>query len=146
MTLTRRGRFWYGSTPEDTQVEVRRYSVGNGYEAVKFAASVCACGGRTFRLETDENEGVARRTCTACGTSQLMGDSDEYAEDATLEPHVCVCDAAAFELMSGVALYEGSNDVRWYYIGCQCAACHLTGVFADWKCEAGDADVFLAAV
>jgi len=73
-----------------------------------------------------------------------MGDSDEFANDAEFERHACICDAAEFELLSGVALYEDSNDVRWYYIGCQCTHCHLVGVFADWKSEAGDADAFLA--
>ena len=75
-----------------------------------------------------------------------MGDSESFAADATLEAHECVCDGEAFELSSGVALYEGSNDVRSYYIGCRCSRCDLTGVFADWKCEAGDADEFLGKV
>jgi hypothetical protein len=144
MALKKKGKFWYGTTPEDTQAEVRRYSTLNGYEAVKFSASTCTCGNKTFRLETDEDEGVARRTCASCGSSHLIGDSADYVADAELEDHECVCDGTEFELMSGVALYADSNDVRWYYIGCQCAQCHLTGVLADWKCEAGDADAFLA--
>ena len=73
-----------------------------------------------------------------------MGDSAEYAQDADFEGHKCICSAEEFELLSGVAVYEGTNDVRWYYIGCMCTTCHLVGVFADWKCEAGDADTFLA--
>jgi len=36
--------------------------------------------------------------------------------------------------------------VRWYYIACHCVECNLVGVFADWKCEAGDAAAFLAKV
>jgi hypothetical protein len=36
--------------------------------------------------------------------------------------------------------------VRWYYIACHCFECDLVGVFADWKCEAGDAAAFLAKV
>ena len=46
--------------------------------------------------------------------------------------------------MSGVSVYEGTHDVRWYYIACRCVECNLVGVFADWKCEAGDAATFLA--
>jgi len=146
MTLRKKGRFWYGTTAEDVQAEVLRYSTLNGCEAVKFALSACACSGKTFRLETDDDEGVARRTCTSCGTGHFMGDSESFAAEAALEAHECVCDGETFELLSGVALYEGSNDARWHYIGCRCSRCNLTGVFADWKCEAGDADEFLAKV
>lgn len=144
MALTKKGKYWYGSELADTKIEIQQYSDLNGYKAVKFNESVCTCGGRIFKLETDEDEGVARRTCTACGAVHLMGDSADYAEDANPEEHECICLAQEFELVSGVALYADSNDVRWYYIGCRCTKCHLVGVFADWKCEAGDADAFLA--
>jgi hypothetical protein len=56
------------------------------------------------------------------------------------------CEHEQFQLLSGVALYEDSNDIRWYYIGCLCFSCQLVGVFADWKCEAGDSDAFLTEV
>jgi len=144
MTLQKKGKYWYGATPEDTEAELVAYSKRNGYTAVKLSQAVCACGNRSFKLETDEEEGAARRTCVRCGAIHLMGDSNEYASEAAFEGHACICDAEEFELVSGVALYADSNDVRWYYIGCQCASCHLVGVFADWKCEAGDADQFLS--
>lgn len=51
---------------------------------------------------------------------------------------------ATFQIVSGVALYKGTNDVRWLYVACFCPACGLMGVYADWKCEGGDADAFLA--
>lgn len=76
----------------------------------------------------------------------LIGDSQDYADEAEFGAHKCICGKEAFELLSGVALYDGSNDVRWYYIGCRCASCNLVGVFADWKCEAGQADLFLSKV
>lgn len=144
MALQKKGKYWYGSSAEDTQTELVRYSKLNGYTATKFSESVCTCGNRSFKLETDEDEGAAKRICTACEASHLMGDSAEYASGASFESHVCVCDGEAFQLLSGVALYGESNDVRWYYIGCLCTKCNLVGVFADWKCEAGDADAFLA--
>ena len=146
MTLTKRGKYWFGETAEDVRGEMVRYSTANAYPAVRFAGSVCSCGGIHFRLETDEDDGLARRTCIGCGNTHLMGDSAEYADDAHPEGHECVCGNDVFALESGVALYDGSNDVRWYYIGCRCSQCRLVGVFADWKCEAGDADEFLAAV
>ncbi|BEP36183.1 hypothetical protein GmRootV59_31560 [Variovorax sp. V59] len=146
MALTKKGRYWYGSGPDDTRAELLRYSKANACPATRFAESVCACGHRAFRLETDEDAGAARRTCLACGTVQLMGDSAEFADEAEFGGHECVCAAESFELLSGVALYSDSSDVRWYYLGCRCTACNLVGVFADWKCEAGDAEAFLAAV
>ncbi|WP_377007773.1 hypothetical protein [Comamonas endophytica] len=99
-----------------------------------------------FALQTDEQAGVAIRTCTDCGQEHLMGDSADYVEEAAPEAHECVCENEAFELMSGVSVYEGTHDVRWYYIACHCVECNLVGVFADWKCEAGDAAAFLAKV
>lgn len=146
MTLQKKGKYWYGSTPQDIEAEVIAYSKANGYMAVKFSPSACACGSSLFKLESDEDEGVARRTCVRCGVIHFMGDSAEYASEAQVERHECICDAEALELLSGVALYADSSDVRWYYIGCRCANCHLVGVFADWKCEAGDADAFLSKI
>lgn len=141
--LSKKGNYWYGTTVEDIKAEVLRYSQLNGYEAAKFSESICTCGNRSFKLETDEEQGAARRVCAVCGVAHLMGDSAEYASEAELDEHECACGAGSFHLLSGVALYEGSSNVRWYYIGCQCTACQLVGVFADWKCEAGDASEFL---
>lgn len=63
-----------------------------------------------------------------------MGDSADYVE-AELGQHTCMCDGEALEIGVGVALYAGSQDVRWFYIGCRCPACGLVGVYADWKNE-----------
>ena len=144
MTLTRKGQYWYGTSLEDLQASIVDYSKANQYEATAFASSQCTCGSRLFTLESDDVEGVARRTCCQCRSSAFMGDSGEFAAEAQLERHVCVCDAAAFELQVGVALYAGSSDIRWAYIGARCVACTLVGVFADWKCNGGDAAAFLA--
>ncbi len=146
MTLTKKGDYSYGTSAKDIQTEMAEFSEDNGYPAVRYAQSVCACGNRSFNLESDEDAGVAQRTCAECGVVHFMGDSAEFADDADLGGHVCVCGEDVFELMSGVALYPDSNDVRWYYIGCRCAGCDLVGVFAEWKCEAGNADAFLAKV
>ncbi|MGR8932875.1 MAG: hypothetical protein ACU837_00625 [Gammaproteobacteria bacterium] len=144
MALKKKGRYWYGTTTDDVCVEIIRYSKLNGYEAVAFSESACSCGSHNFKLESDEEEGAAKRICSSCGEVILMGDSEEYATDANFYDHVCVCDGEIFELVSGVALYQGSEDVRWYYIGCRCIECSLVGVFADWKCEAGNASAFLS--
>jgi hypothetical protein len=144
MALKKKGKYWYGTTGDDIKTEILSYSKLNGYVAAKFSESICTCGSRLFKLESDEDAGAARRICTVCGTVHLMGDSADYADEAEFDNHECVCKAEEFHLLSGVALYDGSNDVRWYYIGCLCAQCNLVGVFAHWKCEAGEADAFLA--
>jgi hypothetical protein len=146
MVLTRKGKYWYGTNAEDIETEIIRYSTLNEYIADRFRQSRCSCGGVIFKLESDEDAGAARRVCTQCGAVHLMGDSAEYEVDAAFEEHACVCGQVTFELLSGVARYDGTNDVRWNYIGCLCTNCHLVGVFADWKCESGDADSFLAEV
>jgi hypothetical protein len=146
MALSKKGKYWYGTTTDDIKTEMLRYSKQNGYEATQYASSTCACGSAHFKLETDEEEGEARRICVKCEAVVLMGDSAEYAADATFDNHECMCDGVTFELLSGVALYSDSNDVKWYYIGCKCATCNLVGVFAEWKCEAGDAKMFLEKV
>lgn len=144
MTVLKKGRYWFGTEDADVQVELVRFSRLNQYEAVKFSVASCTCGGSTFKLESDEDAGAAKRICAGCGTTKLMGDSVDYAADAQFDNHLCVCGAETFAIISGVALYANSNDVRWYYIGCRCSACSLIGVFADWKCEGGDADALLA--
>ena len=72
MALTKKGEFWYGTTSGDTQAELRSYSVANRHEAVRFTASKCDCGCRTFALQTDEEVGLAIRTCTDCGQEHLI--------------------------------------------------------------------------
>src|SRR5256885_11207179 len=66
---------------------------------------------------SDLEAGVAIRTCTDCGQEHLMGDSAEYVEEATPEAHECVCENETFELMSGVSVYERSEERR---VGKEC--------------------------
>lgn len=146
MTLKRKGKYWYGDDTADLRAEVMRYSGLNEYAATRFGVPVCTCGGERFHLRSDEEAGVVERTCADCGATQWMGDSAEFAENAELDSHACVCDAEAdvFELAPAVHLYVDSNDVRWFYVGCRCPACGLVGVYVDYKCKGGDADAFLA--
>lgn len=147
MASVKKGKYWYGESIDDVKEQVRTFSKGNGYPASKFSESICECGGKEFHLESDEEEGVARRSCVICSKAMFMGgDGAIFACRASLEEHLCVCDSSVFQLLSGVSLYPQSNDVRWYYIGCRCSGCGLVGVFAEWKCDSGDADEFLSSV
>src|SRR5438270_13627508 len=96
--------------------ELARYSKAN-YPAEHFAGAKCRCGGRQFRVLLDDDEGAAVRTCAGCGREHPIGDSKEYLAEAELEECECPCGGGVFEVTAGVALYAGSEDVRWFYLG-----------------------------
>lgn len=135
MAMVERGRHWYGDSQADIQIELLRYSQRNGYPTQHFADAVCACRGRTFRLHLDDLVGVAVRVCESCGDDHPIGDSVEYLADAEPQECECPCGGDSFEITAGVSLYEGSEDVRWLYLGCRCPACGLTACYGDWKNE-----------
>ena len=146
MALKKRGRFSYGDSQQDISAELANYAQRNGYSAAHFADAVCACGHRSFRLSVDDTEGAAVRECCSCKKSHPIGDSAEYLADASLEECECPCGSGAFEITVDVALYDGSEDVRWIYIGCRCPACGVTACYADWKNEFEDYRQLLANV
>jgi hypothetical protein len=135
MALKKRGKYRYGDNQADIRVEIIRYRKVNGYVAHHFADAACKCGGATFRLALDDDEGAAVRICVACQTEHPIGDSDEFLEDAELGECACPCGGEEFEITVGVSLYDDSDDVRWLYVGCRCRKCGLTAVFGDWKNE-----------
>ena len=135
MALKKRGEHRYGDNQEDIRKEIVRYSKANGYVAERFADAVCACGGNQFALQIDDTEGAAVRVCRSCGDDHPIGDSDKYLAEANLEECACPCGEETFEVAVGVALYRGSEDVRWIYLGCRCPNCGLTAVYGDWKNE-----------
>ena len=132
--LKKRGKYRYGSEQADIREEIVRYSRGN-YPATRFGDARCPCSSMTFRLQLDDAEGAAVRTCAACAVAHPMGDSAEFLDGATLEECACPCGAEVFEVSVGVALFADSDDVRWLYVGCRCPACGIVGVYGDWKNE-----------
>ena len=135
MTLHNRGKHYYGDCQSDIRDEVFRYSKLNEYVAQHFADAICTCGANMFRLSLDDNEGAAIRICVRCNAEHAIGDSGEFLEDAALEECACPCGAEAFEITIGISLYDGTNDVKWLYLGCRCSQCGLTAVYGDWKNE-----------
>ncbi len=133
--LKRRGKYWYGERQADVREMLERYSRKAGYPADHFGDASCSCSGTLFRLELDDNEGAAVRICARCGSRHAIGDSAEYLQDAELQECACPCGHEAFEITAAVSLYEGSEDVRWLYLGCRCPECGLTAVYGDWKNE-----------
>lgn len=146
MALRKQDEFWYGDSQADIREELARFGKLNGYIPTQFADARCRCGGAVFRLNMDEEEGAAVRICTACSHQHQIGDSDEYLEGAELQEHGCACGQDSFEITVGVSLYDGSDDVRWLYIGCRCPACGMTGCYGDWKNEFADYRKLLARV
>ncbi len=149
MTLKRRGKHWYGDGHADIRVDLFRYSDLNGYPIDDFADVRCECGHDEFHLFTDEEAGVAVRRCTKCRVEHMMGDSAEFAEDAEIGQHQCLCEGYVFQISAGIHRYRNqddslSNDVRWLYIGCRCPSCGLVGCYADWKNEFNGYDKLLA--
>jgi hypothetical protein len=135
MALKRRGEYRYGDSQADIRAELLRYSKSNAYVAHHFADAACPCGGKQFRLALDDAEGAAVRWCVRCAAEHPIGDSAEYLEDAELQECACPCGGEEFEITAGVSLYEGSADVKWFYLGCRCPKCGLTAVYGDWKNE-----------
>ncbi len=132
--MTKRGKHRFGDSQADIPDEIPRYSK-HGYPAQHLADAVCRCGGSAFRLRVDDNEGAAVRQCASCGAEHAIGDSAEYLDGAELEECECPCGFGELQVTAGVALYDGSEDVRWLYLGCRCARCGLTAVYGDWKSE-----------
>jgi hypothetical protein len=146
MALQKRAQYWYGDTQSDLHAEITRYGKLNGYIPTQFASAVCVCGANTFRLRLDDNEGAAVRICSKCGTVHPIGDSDEYLAEAELEDRECICGGDLFEITVGVALYDGTEDVKWLYLGCRCPGCSMVGCYGDWKNEFLDYHKLLARV
>ena len=146
MALRRQGEYSYGDSQADIRDELARFGKLNAYVPTQFADARCGCGSSTFRLRMDENEGAAVRVCAACAEEHSIGDSEEYLEEAELQDHGCHCGEDALEITVGVSLYDGSDDVRWLYVGCRCPACGLTGCYGDWKNEFIDYRMLLAQV
>ena len=124
------------------------YSTKNAYVAEQFAEAKCdECGCDTFMLVMNETEGVAARFCSGCESEHGIGDSDEFVDEVEEVYQVeCSCGAKQFKIMAGVALYDNSDDVRWFYLGCRCVGCDQASVYGDWKSEFNNYRELLAKI
>lgn len=146
MATSKKGDYSYGDEQRDLHDELLDYSEANAYSIEHFADAVCVCGSATFILFLDDNQGVAKRVCIACQNEHFIGDSEDYLEDAELEQCECPCGKGEFEITAGVALYSGSDHVKWFYLGCRCVACGLVACYGDWKNETENYRELLARV
>jgi hypothetical protein len=134
VTIDTSGKWWVGSNPEDIDEYLHAYS-SEGYKTNTFRLAKCQCGSTEFELEADDDEGVARRTCTSCRTEHFICDSEKYWEDASPQKCECIeCKSTAANVGVGFSLYEDDpTGIRWLYVGVRCAKCGVLGCFAGWK-------------
>ena len=69
------------------------------------------------------------------GIQEFLRTGVDFPADAELGECTCPCGHEEFEITVGVSLYEGSEDVKWLYLGCRCPKCGLTATYGDWKNE-----------
>lgn len=135
--IRRRKGYRYGDGVADLRAEVSRYAAANGYPLGVDYAPVCACGSKTgHHLTVDDAEGGAMLTCCGCAARGFVADSQRYLSPGAMHRDLfreCICRGRAFEVVIGAALYEGSREVRWWYVGGRCLRCGCLGIYGDWK-------------
>lgn len=69
---------------EDIKEYLETYAA-EGYRSREYRRAKCACGGETFELFADDDEGCAKRICISCGLDQFICDSADYWPEARLK-------------------------------------------------------------
>ena len=137
MAIQQTGEHCKGEDFVDLAQYLREYTGDHPVDIV--LQSMCGCRGTEFRLETDVEDGGAKRTCPSCGASAFIGDSEEYWADAAPEPCVCRCEGDRFELGVGFSLRD-SGEVKWIAVGQRCTRCGMLGSCVDWKISDGETE------
>src|SRR5438046_2485607 len=99
--IDKSGKWWTGTEFEDLSTYLREYYARLGEPAGPIVQSVCECAASLFTLVLDDESGLARRRCNACGRMAFIGDSAEYWEEAEPGEAQCPCGEESFEV--GVA-------------------------------------------
>ena len=117
---------------DQLEAEVKRWSAQNGYEINVFKRVSCpSCKQDTLLFGSDDENGAAVVECATCETVFYLENSEPYME--TPSQNICTCDGEVFKIGVGKAFHEGTTDPRWIYIGAECVACGLGGVYVDWQ-------------
>ena len=132
MTVTKGRPWWTGTTAADIDTYLAEFSEKQGDVVGEVVHARCSvCDADRFHLEVDDEEGFARRRCSACGAPVVMLDAADVAEEAEPEAAACPCGGEEFEVAVGFALRE-DREVRWVYLGLRCVLDGVLGVYADW--------------
>ena len=134
MTIDTSGKWWKGSAAEDLHEYLSALS-SSSYPVHEFRLARCGCGELRFKLEVEQDEGIAKRTCTQCNVEHMICDSAEHHEPGQrLKKFRCItCKGGIANIAVGFSLYEDKQAVRWLYVGNRCAACGILGSMVDWK-------------
>ena len=134
MTIDTSGKWWTGSTPEDLDEYLQALSSGS-YPIDTFRLSSCNCGSIVFHLHVEQDEGIARRTCTGCGAKHWIADSAENHEKGLrLKKFKCItCKSHNTNVGVGFSLTREETGVKWLFVGNRCSECGTLGSMVDWK-------------
>ncbi|MBN8608730.1 MAG: hypothetical protein J0L81_17565 [Caulobacterales bacterium] len=146
MTIDTSGKWWVGSEPADVEEYLKAFKA-EGYDVDRFKLARCQCKAESFHLAIDDDEGAARRTCSACGAEGFIGDSGKYFANTTQSYECVECHSLTCNVGVGFSLYELNNtDVRWLSVGVRCSQCGVLGCMIDWKVGGGNDPDFLERV
>ncbi len=144
--LDKSGQWWKGATPGSIREYLDRY-MADSYPMHEFRLARCDCGSDRFRLDADDCEGVARRTCTDCAESRFICGSEQYAEEAELEHWMCAdCESDVCNAGVGFSIPNNGKWVRWLDVGVRCDNCGILGCFVGWDADGTPAAELLGKV
>jgi hypothetical protein len=142
--IDKSGKWWTGETFEDL-AEYLALLVEDEYPVHTVLEPQCLCGGRVFKIHRDATEGVARRTCIACGTNAFICDSGEHWSEARPRLVKCPCGESAYQVAVGFSKRD-SGEIKWILVGERCVACGILGASVDWKIDYSPTDHLYAAI
>ena len=134
MAIDSSGEWWRGTQAADLDLYLAEFRAG-GYPVARVVHASCGgCGGSTFRVLVDDEEGYVERRCTSCAARFAMLDSADVQDEADPGGAACPCGNETFEVAVGFAVRD-DGDVRWTSIGLRCVGDGILGVYADWKID-----------
>ena len=108
----------------------------DSYPIGEIRQSTCSCGNTAFYLEYDEDEGVAKRTCSKCEKEHFICDSEEFWSDAEPQKLVCECKGKLVEIGVGFSISDNpERGIKWITVGTRCVNCGIMGVPVEWKID-----------
>ncbi len=132
--IDRTKKYWTGDSAEDISEWLRLYTEEDSLDVKPV---ICrTCGGDSFALRVDQNEGAVQVECPVCGTKKILLDCEEFWADARPKLRKCsVCKTGQrFNVRVGFVRRE-NKSVKWIYIGNRCTTCGTLGSFVDWKVD-----------
>ena len=117
--IDRSGPWRNGESFDDLRDFVVAFTSRN-YRADEIRRSVCErCGGTSFGLWLDDDEGCAQRRCGGCGETAFIGDSADWWDEAAPGEAACPCGREGFEIAVGFSMID-SGEVNWITVGGRC--------------------------